>query len=121
MARLGWCDVVGAGKLCLLREKKGGKPADKNCSVAVREWGKLFPEGSLNRSQANTGVVVLWAAGVRLDASMAPAASSSLAVGVASGEEACCRSSSMKRSIVGANTGEHVWGQFLKDYRPTDW
>ena len=23
--------------------------------------------------------------------------------------------------IVGANTGEHVWGQFLKDYRPTDW
>ncbi len=23
--------------------------------------------------------------------------------------------------ISGANTGEHVWGQFLKDYRPTDW
>ena len=23
--------------------------------------------------------------------------------------------------VVGANTGEHVWGQFLKDYRPTDW
>ena len=23
--------------------------------------------------------------------------------------------------IVGANTGDHVWGQFLKDYRPTDW
>ncbi len=23
--------------------------------------------------------------------------------------------------IVGANTGEHVWGQFLKDYRSTDW
>ncbi len=23
--------------------------------------------------------------------------------------------------ITGANTGEHVWGQFLKDYRPTDW
>ncbi len=23
--------------------------------------------------------------------------------------------------IVGSNTGEHVWGQFLKDYRPTDW
>lgn len=21
----------------------------------------------------------------------------------------------------GANTGEHVWGQFLKDYKPTDW
>ncbi len=21
----------------------------------------------------------------------------------------------------GANTGDHVWGQFLKDYRPTDW
>lgn len=21
----------------------------------------------------------------------------------------------------GINTGEHVWGQFLKDYRPTDW
>jgi NAD(P)-dependent dehydrogenase (short-subunit alcohol dehydrogenase family) len=23
--------------------------------------------------------------------------------------------------IDGANTGQHVWGQFLKDYRPTDW
>jgi len=23
--------------------------------------------------------------------------------------------------IDGVNTGEHVWGQFLKDYRPTDW
>jgi NAD(P)-dependent dehydrogenase (short-subunit alcohol dehydrogenase family) len=23
--------------------------------------------------------------------------------------------------IVGANTGEHLWGQFLKDYRSTDW
>ncbi|MEM8933058.1 MAG: SDR family oxidoreductase [Acidobacteriota bacterium] len=23
--------------------------------------------------------------------------------------------------IVGVNTGEHVWGQFLKDYRPTHW
>ena len=23
--------------------------------------------------------------------------------------------------IVGMNTGEHVWGQFLKDYRATDW
>jgi NAD(P)-dependent dehydrogenase (short-subunit alcohol dehydrogenase family) len=23
--------------------------------------------------------------------------------------------------ITGANTGEHVWGQFLKDYAPTDW
>jgi NAD(P)-dependent dehydrogenase (short-subunit alcohol dehydrogenase family) len=23
--------------------------------------------------------------------------------------------------IDGANTGEHVWGQFLKDYQPTDW
>jgi NAD(P)-dependent dehydrogenase (short-subunit alcohol dehydrogenase family) len=23
--------------------------------------------------------------------------------------------------ISGMNTGEHVWGQFLKDYRPTDW
>jgi NAD(P)-dependent dehydrogenase (short-subunit alcohol dehydrogenase family) len=23
--------------------------------------------------------------------------------------------------IVGANSGHHVWGQFLKDYRPTDW
>ncbi len=23
--------------------------------------------------------------------------------------------------VSGVNTGEHVWGQFLKDYRPTDW
>jgi NAD(P)-dependent dehydrogenase (short-subunit alcohol dehydrogenase family) len=23
--------------------------------------------------------------------------------------------------INGLNTGEHLWGQFLKDYRPTDW
>ncbi|RZA31160.1 MAG: SDR family oxidoreductase, partial [Lysobacteraceae bacterium] len=23
--------------------------------------------------------------------------------------------------IHGLNTGEHLWGQFLKDYRPTDW
>jgi NAD(P)-dependent dehydrogenase (short-subunit alcohol dehydrogenase family) len=23
--------------------------------------------------------------------------------------------------IHGINTGEHIWGQFLKDYRPTDW
>ena len=23
--------------------------------------------------------------------------------------------------ITGINTGEHIWGQFLKDYKPTDW
>ena len=23
--------------------------------------------------------------------------------------------------IDGVNTGVHVWGSFLKDYRPTDW
>jgi hypothetical protein len=23
--------------------------------------------------------------------------------------------------VDGVNTGVHLWGQFLKDYRPTDW
>jgi hypothetical protein len=23
--------------------------------------------------------------------------------------------------VDGVNTGRHVWGQFLKDYRPTPW
>ena len=30
-------------------------------------------------------------------------------------------SESLVQVIDGINTGRHVWGQFLKDYRPTDW